>query len=79
MTSTAGGRRPRRWRSSFERDLNELVAVQEEAGLDLLSDGLLRSQDHFRLLAEAAEGLDARPLTRFLDTNTFYRAVLVEG
>jgi 5-methyltetrahydropteroyltriglutamate--homocysteine methyltransferase len=63
----------------FERDLNELVDVQEEAGLDLLSDGMLRSQDHFRLLAEAAEGLDARPLTRFLDTNTFYRAVLVEG
>ncbi|MGH2995171.1 MAG: hypothetical protein ACRDON_05890 [Gaiellaceae bacterium] len=26
-----------------------------------------------------SEGLTARPLTRFLDTNTFYRAVLVEG
>jgi 5-methyltetrahydropteroyltriglutamate--homocysteine methyltransferase len=64
---------------AFERDLRELVAVQEEAGLDLLSDGMLRAQDLFRPLAEAAEGLDARPLTRFLDTNTFYRAVLVEG
>jgi 5-methyltetrahydropteroyltriglutamate--homocysteine methyltransferase len=62
-----------------ERDLRELVAVEEAAGLSLLSDGMLRSQDHFRLLAEAAEGLDARPLTRFLDTNTFYRGVLVEG
>ena len=30
-------------------------------------------------LAERAEGLAARPLTRFLDTNTFYRALLVEG
>jgi 5-methyltetrahydropteroyltriglutamate--homocysteine methyltransferase len=63
----------------FERDLRELVAVQEQAGLDLLSDGMLRWQDLFRPLAEAAEGLDARPLTRFLDTNTFYRAVLVDG
>jgi 5-methyltetrahydropteroyltriglutamate--homocysteine methyltransferase len=62
-----------------ERDLRELVAVQEQAGLDLLSDGMLRWQDLFRPLAEAAEGLDARPLTRFLDTNTFYRAVLVDG
>jgi 5-methyltetrahydropteroyltriglutamate--homocysteine methyltransferase len=53
--------------------------VQEQAGLDLVSDGMLRWQDHFRLLAEAADGLDARPLTRFLDTNTFYRALLVEG
>jgi 5-methyltetrahydropteroyltriglutamate--homocysteine methyltransferase len=63
----------------FERDRRELVAVQEDAGLDLLSDGLLRWQDLFRPLAEAAEGLGARPLVRFLDTNTFFRAVLVEG
>jgi methionine synthase II (cobalamin-independent) len=53
--------------------------VQQEAGLDLSSDGLLRSQDLFRPLAEATEGLQARPLTRFLDTNTFYRALLVEA
>jgi 5-methyltetrahydropteroyltriglutamate--homocysteine methyltransferase len=62
-----------------ERDFRELVTVQRAAGLDLLSDGLLEWQDIFRPLAEAAEGLDARPLTRFLDTNTFYRGVLVEG
>jgi 5-methyltetrahydropteroyltriglutamate--homocysteine methyltransferase len=62
-----------------ERDRRELVAVQEEVGLDLLSDGLLRWQDLFRPLAEAAEGLSARPLARFLDTNTFFRAVLVDG
>jgi len=62
-----------------ERDVRELVTVQRAAGLDLLSDGLLGWQDIFRPLAEAAEGLDARPLTRFLDTNTFYRGVLVDG
>jgi 5-methyltetrahydropteroyltriglutamate--homocysteine methyltransferase len=61
-----------------ERDFRELVSVQEAAGLDLLADGMLGWQDLFRPLAEAAEGLSARPLTRFLDTNTFYRAVLVE-
>ena len=61
-----------------ERDFRELVSVQEGAGLTLLSDGLLRWQDLFRPLAERAAGLDARPLTRFLDTNTFYRALLVE-
>jgi 5-methyltetrahydropteroyltriglutamate--homocysteine methyltransferase len=47
--------------------------------LSLLGDGMLGWQDVFRPLAEAADGLDARPLTRFLDTNTFYRAVLVNG
>jgi 5-methyltetrahydropteroyltriglutamate--homocysteine methyltransferase len=52
--------------------------VQEQAGLDLLCDGMLGWQDLFRPLAEGVDGLDARPLTRFLDTNTFYRAVLVD-
>jgi 5-methyltetrahydropteroyltriglutamate--homocysteine methyltransferase len=63
----------------FERDLKELVRVQEEAGLDPIADGMLRWQDLWRALADATEGLTARPLVRFLDTNTFYRAVLVEG
>ena len=63
----------------FRRDFEELVRVQEEAGLDLLTDGMLRWQDLFRPLADATVGLEARPLTRFLDTNTFYRALLVDG
>jgi 5-methyltetrahydropteroyltriglutamate--homocysteine methyltransferase len=57
-----------------QRDLAELVSVQQSAGLDLLADGMLRWQDHFRPLLEAAEGLETGALTRFLDTNTFYRA-----
>ena len=56
------------------RDLAELISVQQDAGLDLLADGMLRWQDHFRPLLEAADGLEPGPLTRFLDTNTFYRA-----
>jgi 5-methyltetrahydropteroyltriglutamate--homocysteine methyltransferase len=62
-----------------EQDFAELVRVQEEAGLDLLADGMLTWQDLFRRLVEASAGLSARPLVRFLDTNTFYRAVLVDG
>ncbi|HKD34221.1 MAG TPA: hypothetical protein VKB73_12280, partial [Gaiellaceae bacterium] len=57
-----------------ERDFAELVAVQQAAGLDLLADGMLRWQDYFRPLLEGADGLETGALTRFLDTNTFYRA-----
>ena len=57
-----------------QRDLDELVRVQQEAGLDLLADGMLRWQDLFRPLLEASGGLEPGPLTRFLDTNSFYRA-----
>jgi 5-methyltetrahydropteroyltriglutamate--homocysteine methyltransferase len=62
-----------------QADARVLVTAQEEAGLDLLTDGLLDWQDLFRPLAERSGGLTARPLTRFLDTNTFYRALLVDG
>ena len=60
--------------AQVERDQAALVAVQQEAGLDLLADGMLRWQDHFRPLLEASDGLEAGALSRFLDTNTFYRA-----
>jgi 5-methyltetrahydropteroyltriglutamate--homocysteine methyltransferase len=50
------------------------VSVQKQAGLDLLADGMLRWQDTFRPLVEGSEGLETGALTRFLDTNTFYRA-----
>jgi 5-methyltetrahydropteroyltriglutamate--homocysteine methyltransferase len=56
------------------RDRETLVAVQQQAGLDLLTDGLLTWQDSFRPIVEASNGLEAGALTRFLDTNTFYRA-----
>jgi 5-methyltetrahydropteroyltriglutamate--homocysteine methyltransferase len=63
----------------FARDLVALITVQERVGFDLLCDGMLRWQDMFRPLAEASDGVEARPLTRFLDTNTFYRALLIDG
>jgi 5-methyltetrahydropteroyltriglutamate--homocysteine methyltransferase len=56
------------------KDREALIAVQQDAGLDLLTDGMLAWQDLFRPLLEATDGLETGPLTRFLDTNTFYRA-----
>jgi 5-methyltetrahydropteroyltriglutamate--homocysteine methyltransferase len=55
-------------------DLEQLVQAEQSAGLDLLADGMLRWQDLFRPLVDQAEGLERGALTRFLDTNTFYRA-----
>src|SRR5262249_2864980 len=49
------------------------VAAPKNAALDLFSDGLLRWQDIFRPLADAA-GLPARTLIRWFDNNSFYRA-----
>ena len=60
-----------------EVDLRSFLDAQREAGLDYLSDGLLNWQDIFRPFDEAARGLEPGPLTRFLNTNTFYRAPAV--
>lgn len=55
-------------------DREQLISTQQGAGLDLITDGLLTWQDLFRPLLERSDGLEPGPLTRFLDTNTFYRA-----
>src|ERR671912_2996367 len=60
-------------------DVRAFVEIQREAGLDYFSDGLLNWQDIFRPFDERAEGLRPGPLTRFLNTNTFYRAPAVEA
>jgi 5-methyltetrahydropteroyltriglutamate--homocysteine methyltransferase len=62
-----------------DADLRAFLDVQREAGLDYLSDGLLNWQDIFRPFDTAAEGLSPGPLTRFLTTNTFYRAPAAEA
>jgi len=56
------------------QDRDALVSVQQQAGIDLLADGMLTWQDTFRPLVEGSEGLETGALTGFLDTNTFYRA-----
>jgi 5-methyltetrahydropteroyltriglutamate--homocysteine methyltransferase len=62
-----------------EADLRSFLDAQREAGLDYLSDGLLNWQDIFRPFDQATRGLEPGPLTRFLNTNTFYRAPAVTG
>jgi 5-methyltetrahydropteroyltriglutamate--homocysteine methyltransferase len=56
-----------------EDDEQAFISAQRDAGLDLLSDGLLRWQDIFRPLANSA-GFPARTLIRWFDNNSFYRA-----
>ena len=57
-----------------DRDLQELISVQQAAEVDLLADGMLRWQDLFRPLVEASAGLEPGPMTRFLDEHLLVRA-----
>jgi 5-methyltetrahydropteroyltriglutamate--homocysteine methyltransferase len=63
---------------AFGDDLAAFIRVQQDAGMDFFSDGLLKWQDIFRPLVEA---LGAKPhtLVRWFDTNTFFRAPELSG
>lgn len=62
-----------------DADVRSFREAQRHAGLDYLSDGLLGWQDVFRPFGESARGLRPGALTRFLNTNTFFRAPEAEA
>lgn len=64
---------------AYRDDREALLEAQRAAGLDFLSDGLLRWQDLFRPLVDGSEGMAARVLVRWFDNNSFYRAPEVSG
>jgi 5-methyltetrahydropteroyltriglutamate--homocysteine methyltransferase len=59
---------------AFRSDREAFLALQRRAGLDYLSDGLLRWQDLFRPLVDGTPTLEARVLVRWFDNNSFFRA-----
>jgi 5-methyltetrahydropteroyltriglutamate--homocysteine methyltransferase len=64
---------------AFAEDRAAFLDLQRRAGLDLVSDGLIRWQDLFRPLVEGSDGMDARVLVRWFDNNSFYRAPDLRG
>jgi 5-methyltetrahydropteroyltriglutamate--homocysteine methyltransferase len=64
---------------AFRNDRQAFLELQRRAGLDLLSDGLLRWQDLFRPLVVGSDGMEARVLVRWFDNNSFFRAPDLRG
>ncbi len=58
---------------SFRATESEVLALEQRLGFDTRSAGYLRWQDLFRPYAESWEGVAVGPLTRWLETNTFFR------
>lgn len=52
---------------------------QERAGLDVLTDGLVRWYDPFTHFARGLAGLEPGGLLRYFDTNTYIRQPVVKG
>src|SRR5918999_3404283 len=57
---------------AFRNDREAFLELQRRAGLDLLSDGLLRWQDLFRPLVDGSAGVDGRGLGLGCAKKTFF-------
>jgi 5-methyltetrahydropteroyltriglutamate--homocysteine methyltransferase len=72
-----------RRRTTFEElekirraDVKKIISLQKD--FEFLVDGNLHWQDLFRPFTKAA-GIELGPLTRFFETNTFYRRPVIKG
>ncbi|MBI4367867.1 MAG: hypothetical protein HY588_00570 [Candidatus Omnitrophica bacterium] len=57
----------------------DVIQQQMEAGLDILTDGLIRWDDALTYIARGISGFEMAGLIRYFDTNTFYRQPVVES
>ena len=57
----------------------EVIRQQIEAGLDIVTDGLIRWSDPLTYLAGRISGFEISGLIRYFDTNTFYRQPIAES
>ncbi len=64
---------------ALREDLADFVRLQQTAGLDFFSDGLLRWQDIFRPLVEASGTMRPGALVRWFDNNAFFRSPELTG
>ncbi len=64
---------------AFARAEREVVEVETALGLDTVTGGYLRWADLFRPLTLSWKGTSSGPLTRFFETNTFYRQPILES
>jgi 5-methyltetrahydropteroyltriglutamate--homocysteine methyltransferase len=63
----------------YARTEAEVVAIERRLGLDVITGGYLRWPDLFRPFAETWDGFTVGPLTRWFETNTFYRQPILHA
>ncbi len=59
--------------------IEKAVNYQNEADLDLVTDGLIRWDDPFSRFSEGVKNLERGGLVRYFDNNTYYRKPVIKG
>jgi 5-methyltetrahydropteroyltriglutamate--homocysteine methyltransferase len=63
----------------FVRTESEVVEIERRLGLDPVTGGYLRWADVFRPIAETWAGFTVGPVTRWFETNTFFRQPILHA
>ena len=53
--------------------IKEVISIQEQAGCEVVTDGMIRWYDHASHIARDLKGFEINGLLRFFDTNYYYR------
>ncbi|MEM1589167.1 MAG: hypothetical protein QXZ68_04830 [Candidatus Bathyarchaeia archaeon] len=64
---------------AFKEATKNVIEAQVQAGLNYVTDGMLKWHDLLRPFTENLEGLKAGGLARWFNNNTFYRKPIITG
>src|SRR3990172_662880 len=64
---------------AYRDTIARVVKEQEQAGLDIVTDGQIRWDDTVTPFARQIEGMEIGGLTRYFDNNFYYRRPRVKG
>jgi 5-methyltetrahydropteroyltriglutamate--homocysteine methyltransferase len=67
------------WRAVEDEVAGQVVREQTDAGLDVVTDGLVRWYDPISHLARHCDGIQINGLLRYFDTNFYFRQPVVSG
>ncbi|MDY6774873.1 MAG: 5-methyltetrahydropteroyltriglutamate--homocysteine methyltransferase [Halobacteria archaeon] len=68
----------RQLEETFDKGRKEVIEVQEDAGLELVTEGQLAWDDILAFPATRIDGIDMKGIIRFYDNNRYYRRPMVE-
>ncbi len=63
----------------FDQETSRVIALEAKLGFSTVSGGDLQRQDLFRPFSDSTPGLEVGPLTRWFETNTFFRQPIVHA
>lgn len=63
----------RELQQEMEKVTRRVIGEQEQAGIDVITDGQVRWEDLNHAVVRGSEGLERGTLRRFFDNNTYYR------